>query len=388
MYLSIDQPGLLHAVRLLGRVVPARATLPILKNLLVTAEPGRVVLRASNVELSVATALAADVSAPGQVTIPSGPVAEWVAELPAERLVVRLDPATQRVQARCGRYTAQFATVPVDEFPTLPTADPNTAVDLAAAPLRAAIRRVVFAAAPDDQRPALATVRLSLGPEGLALAACDGFRLALARAPGSGAGGEPWLVPAPALAQAAHLLDAAEAARLLVAPDGRALHLLAGSTTLTALLVQAPYPDVDRLVPAAWRTRITVACSDLERAVDAARLFGRADSGHRVLLEAGAGSLHVCTPGDERGDATGALPTTLEGAAQSITVNARLLLQVLNAAETHDVALHWSDPHQPLVIREVGSRPRGSLPPDPGDLWLLMPLKNPATAAAATRAAA
>lgn len=146
MHLSVDQPGLLHAVRLLGRVVPARATLPILKNLLVTAEPGRLVLRASNVELSVGTALAADVAAPGQVTIPSGPVAEWVAELPAERLVLRLDPATQRVQARCGRYTAQFATLPVDEFPTLPTADPNTAMDLASAPLRAAIRRVVFAA--------------------------------------------------------------------------------------------------------------------------------------------------------------------------------------------------------------------------------------------------
>jgi DNA polymerase III subunit beta len=386
--LTVDQAGLARALRLIGRVLPSRTPLPILQTVLLTAEPGRLVVRGSSVEVALATALAADVKAAGQVAVSAHALSDWVSELAPEPLALRHDNARSRLHARCGRFSGQFATSPAEDFPALPTADLSTALDLEGPPLRAAIARVVFAAAPDEKRPVLAGVRVALTAEGVMLAACDGFRLAVAHVPAGCAAAEQLLVPARAMNEATHLLESVESARLLLAPDRRALHLVAGSSTLTAILLDGTYPEVDRLVPTGWRTRVTASRLELDRAVHAARLFGTAGHGHPVVLEVKRNDLQVRARGDERGDAAGAVGATIEGDPQTITLNARLLADVLEAARTPQVELSWEHRHAPVVLREAGARPRGSPPLHPSDLWLIMPLKDPSASVAPAAAAA
>lgn len=370
MELTVDQSALSRALRLVARVTPTRPTLPILQMVLLGAEPGRLRLTATDAELAMTTAIAAEVASEGRVAIPARLLGEYVAHLPAEPVRLSFDPERHRVRAACGPFVANLATADPEEFPAFPTTDDRTAVDLEAGRLRRAVERVAFAAARDESRPVLSAVLFDFGPEGLTLAAADGFRLARARIVEATAAARQLLVPARAVGEFARHLAEAEAARLLRAPDGRGVALVVGETVLYTRLIEGNFPDVERVIPRDGQTRVTVQTAALRQAVRVAGLFGSGDA-RPVLLEAAPGRLRLQARGAETGEAETELPAALEGEPQAVALNTRLLADLLDAVADEKLELHWSSPQAPVLIREAGR-------PDAADLWVVMPLFDPA----------
>jgi DNA polymerase-3 subunit beta len=372
MDLTVDQAALSRALRLVARVAPVRPTLPILQMVLLDAEPGWLRLTATDAELAMTTAVPADVANPGRVAIPARLLGEYVAQLPAEPVRLALDPARQRVRAGCGSFVATLATADPDEFPALPAADERSAHDLDAGRLRRALERVACAAARDESRPVLSGVLFDFGAEGLTLAAADGFRLARTRLPEAAAAPQQLLVPARAVAEFARLLADAQAARLLLTPDGRGVWLAAGETALYARLIEGRFPEIERVIPQECRTRVTVETVALRQAVRVAGLFSSGDV-RPVLLEAMHDRLRVTARGAETGEAESALSASLEGDLQAVSLNTRLLADLLDAVAADRLELRWTSPQAPVVVREAS-------PADEADLAVVMPLHDPALA--------
>jgi DNA polymerase III subunit beta len=373
MDLNIDQSSLGRALRLVSRVTPARTTVPILETALLEAEPGRLTLAAADGQIGLVTTLAADVDRPGRAAVPARLLAEYVAQLPAEPLRLELDGARPRLRVSCGRFSANLASVDPDEFPVFPAADEGAALDLDARRLQRAIERVVFAAARDESRPVLTAVLFERGADGLTLAAADGFRLARARvAEGAGAA-RPLLVPARVAAEFGRLLADAQAACLLPTADGAGLHLVAGGTTLFTRLVDGSFPDIERVIPREWRTRVTVEAASFRQAVRVAGLFGKDGQVRPVVLEARPDRLRLLARGDEIGEAESELAAVVEGEPQPVALNTRLLVDLLDAVEARRLELSWAGPQTPVVVREADAE--GS-----PDLSVVMPLHDPALA--------
>jgi DNA polymerase-3 subunit beta len=344
--------------------------LPILQNALLTANTGSLTLTATDGEIGLVTTVAADVIQPGRTAAPARLLSEYVAQLPSEPLRLRLDHGAKRLQASCGRFDAGLATADPDEFPVLPTPHEDAAINLDARQLARAIERVAFAAARDDSRPILAAVLLEFSEHGLTLAAADGFRLARAVLAGVTGSERHLLVPARAIAEFGRLLAEADAARLVPTADEGGLHLEAGSTTLYTRLVDGRFPDIDRVVPREWRTRVVVQAAGFRQAVRVAGLFGKDGQVRPVVFEARPGGLRLLARGDETGEAEGEVAAVVDGEAQSVALNSRLLADLLDTVDSPQLELTWSSPQSPVVIREVG---HGDSP----DLWLTMPLHIP-----------
>lgn len=370
MELTIDQSALSRALRLVARVAPARPTLPILQMVLLAAEPGLLRLTATDAELALTTVVAADVAAEGRVAIPARLLGDYVAHLPGEPVRLSFEPQRQRVRAACGPFVAALATADPDEFPAFPTTDERAAVELDAGRLRTAIERVAFAAARDESRPVLSGVLFDFGADGLTLAAADGFRLARARLPEATAAPQQLLVPARAVAECARLLADAEATRLLPAPDGRGVALVAGTSVLYSRLIEGRFPEIERLIPQDCATRVTVETAGFRQAVRVAGLFNTGEA-RPVLLEATPDRLRLQARGAETGEAASELPASLEGEPQAVVLNTRLLADLLDAVAGERLELRWTSPQAPVVLREVDRA-------DGADLWLLMPLFDPA----------
>lgn len=372
MELNVTQSALDRALRQLNRVVPAKATLPILQHLLVEATPRGVTLSASNLELGVSTSLPAEVLVPGRTAMPARLLADYVAELPSEPLHLAFDGKTRRVRAACGGFAATLATTEPDDFPAFPSAGTGGAVAFDRETLLRALARVAFAAAEDDSRPVLSAVLFDVGPTGLTLVASDSFRLGRARAACQAMAPRQALVPARAVQEFARLLaDSQASAGLVLADDGQTAQLRCGDTTMVARLIEGTFPDVSRVIPTEARTRLTVGTEALRQAVRATGLFGRNGTARPVALAAEGGRLRAYSQGDETGEAEVTLPATVQGEDQAVALNARLLDRILEAAGTTVVELAWLSPQAPLVIREAGD-------PESDELWLVMPLHDPA----------
>ncbi|MGD9894804.1 MAG: DNA polymerase III subunit beta [Dehalococcoidia bacterium] len=372
MDVTLDHAALSRALRLVSRITPTRPTLPILQMVLLTGEPGRLRLTATDVELAMTTAVVADVASPGCVAIPARLLGDYVAQLPVAPVRLTFDAERGRVRVACGQFVANLATADANEIPTFPAIDQRTVLELDAGRLRTAVERVAFAAAHDESRPALSGVLFDFGASGLTLAATDGFRLARAGVPEAMSAARQLLVPARAVAEFARLLADAPVARLLLAADGRGVTLVVGETMLSTRMIEGRFPDVEREIPQEWRSRVTVDTVAFRQAVRVASLFGSGDA-RPVVIEAAANRLRLQARGDETGDAEGELEASLEGEAQAVALNTRLLADVLDTATGERLELRWSSPQTPVVLREAGRA-------DEIDLWVVMPLYDQALA--------
>ncbi len=373
MDLTVDQSSLNRALRLITRVAPTKAALPILQTVRLDAGPHGLTLTATDGDLGVELTIAAQVQTAGQAATPAHLLGEYVAQLPAEPLRLTLDPASQRLQAACGRSTARLASLPAAEYPTLPTPDPGWAFDLDAKRLQAALNRVSFAASRDTSRPVLTAVLFDFGAEGLTLTAADGFRLARTRLAEAGGASQQLLVPVRAVAEFSRLLGEGASVRLMLTPEVRGLYLLVNSTRLFTRLIDGRFPDIGPLIPTAWRTQVTLATASFRQAIRVASLFGAHGDARPVVLLAETDYLHLRARGDETGEAESHLPATVEGETQGVALNTRLLTDLLDSLTATQVQLAWTSPQSPVTVREVGNTLAD-------DVHVIMPLHDPTLA--------
>lgn len=371
MDLTVEHSSLSRALRLACRALSTRAPLPILQNVLLTATPGNLTLSATDGDIGLVTSTPADVTESGRTAAPARLLAEYVGQLPSEPVRFALDAKSRRLRVTSGRFEASLSTAEPDEFPVLPPADESTTLDLDGNQLRRAIERVAIAAARDDSRPILAAVLFEVGEPGLTIAGADGFRLARVVIQGVGGDHRHLLVPVRAVSELGRLLSDTETARLMTTPDGGGLHLIAGDTSLFTRLVDGRFPDIGRVIPTAWVTRVVVQTSGFRQAVRVAGLFGKDGQVRPVVFEAQPRRLRLSARGDEIGEAEVDVSASVEGESQAVVLNSRLLVDLLDTVDAQQIELTWSSPQSPVVVREVGAS-------GASDLALLMPLHDPA----------
>lgn len=370
MDLTIDQPSLGRALRLVNRIVPARPTQPVLGSVLLDAEPGRLSLTATDGDLCLVASYAAEVAAAGSAALPARLLGEYVAQLPAEPVRLRLNAASRRLSVLGGRSTADLATVDPAGLSIPPVAEGGDRLDLDPGGLLRVVERVGFAAARDHSRPVLASVLFDVGTAGLTLAATDGFRLARALLPGVVGRNQQMLVPARAVTEFGRLLAEARSACLVFTPDSRGVHLVADRTRLFTPLMDGRFPDLEGVIPTLWHTRVRVTTTNLRQALRLISPFGASSDARPVVLEAANGRLSLQARGDESGEAASEVHASVEGACQSVGLNARLITELLDATHDTEMELTWTSPEAPVVFRETAQ--------PASDLWLVMPLYDAA----------
>jgi DNA polymerase III subunit beta len=378
MDISVDQPALSRALRLVGRAVPTRPTIPSLAGVVLTSEGSAVTLAATDLDLALVTRVPAEVTVPGRVAVPARLLSEYVAGLPPSRVQLSLDSAKGRLRAFAGRASASLATFDPESFPRFAEPDEKLTVECSGDALRAAIGRVAFAAGEDPGRPALAAVLFDLGPERLDLVATDGFRLARTHLALAFPERRRLLVPARAAGELARIVAETKSVGIALATDGNALVATAGPTTLSCRLIDGAYPDVERVIPREWRTRVSVDTASLRQAVRLLSVFGDRREARVVLVSAEAGSLRLRARGDDSGDAESEIEAEVSGAAQTIALNAELLPDLLDAVSSNALVLEWETHLRPLLIREAPRVQGAETSEKPStDLWLTMPLHDP-----------
>jgi hypothetical protein len=186
MDVTLNRATVLEELQLIQGVVERRTTIPILSNILLTAEGDRLHLAATDLDVTVYTQCSAVVRKEGRTTIHGKVFFDLVRSLPAETLDLSWKEA--RVEVRSGPFNSQLASLDPADFPTLPEVPDGQgfAVDLAV--LRRLIDRSVFAVSAEEGHFQYNAALLLVSAKFLEMVATDGHRLAWAKAThGSGA---------------------------------------------------------------------------------------------------------------------------------------------------------------------------------------------------------
>lgn len=359
MRFTCSRHELSRGLSLVNHAVSSRATLPILANILLATDQGRLKLVGTNLETGITTWVDAQVEKEGTTTLPAKLLAVLVNTLPSERVELVKPNDTHTIQVNTGRSRASMRGLAPDEFPTIPTVEGGEAPLVLDAPLlKEVIAQVAFAAATDDSRPVLSGVLVRMSEEHLTFATADSFRLAV-RTVSLPEGSEvrpDILIPARTLLELARILPAEGPVEMLVTPQRSQVLFHTSTLDLVTRLIEGTFPDYRRIIPNDYTSRVAVETSALAQSIKAAALFAR-ESANAVSLKVATGEINTLTVEartDETGENVSVLEASVEGPAMTLVFNVCYLADVLAVIDAPEVALEFVSPSKPAVLKPVG----------------------------------
>lgn len=370
MKILVERAVLLPALGIVGGVVERRQTLPILGNLLLTADDeDRVWLRGSDLEIEVSSNAAAEVSEGGAATLPARKLIDIVRSLPEDGRI-EIKAQGDRANLVCKRSRFVLSTLSAADFPSMDVPSAEVSVRLETEVLRRLLDKTSFAMAHQDVRYYLNGVLLELGEERITAVATDGHRLAkVVGQVGEQVAGleqEPRqiIVPAKTVTELKRLLvGAPEFVRLEVSE--RTLKVELGETVMVSKLVEGQYPDYSRVIPTQLEREATLDKEQLRGALQrTAILSNEKYKGVRVTFEAGRLGLQSQNP--EKEEAEDELEIDYHGEPVSVGFNVGYVLDVLSAVDDSEVRIDFRNAESSAIWRGVGAS---------DEVFVIMPMR-------------
>ncbi|MGB9641521.1 MAG: DNA polymerase III subunit beta [Anaerolineales bacterium] len=250
MKVSVLQENLAHGLSIVSRAVSQRSTLPVLSNVLVATDEGRLRLSATNLELGITCWIGAKIIEEGSTTVPARTFNELVSTLSDQQVEMELNIRTQTLNVRSGASNTDIKCIDAQEFPPMPTPDLLDGLELNIGDLKEMIQQVAFAASRDEARPVLTGVLLTASDQLLTLAAADGFRLSYRKNPLTTPLSKSIkiIIPARAMIELSRIAsDNNETVTMLIPPGRGQVIFHMRDIELVSQLIDGSYPELEQL---------------------------------------------------------------------------------------------------------------------------------------------
>ena len=356
MKIKILAENLSHGLRTVSRTASLRSTLPVLGNVLMATDEGRLCLTTTNLETTTVCWIDALIEQDGAITVPAHTLTDVVGTLPPEQVDLELNSETQTLNVRSGGTKTKVKGIAAGEFPPLPEPGPGPAIEINAADLKELICKVSVSAASDQGRPVLTGVLVAIDGNTITLAAADGFRLSEGVAALSSPATEPVqaILPAQALDEWVRIAGEDEMVAMTFT-DSRVV-FKTERLWLATQVIEGSFPDYKQIIPAEWETRAVLSTEAFTRACKRAAIFARENPNSNTVVLNVNGTVEVSGKSDESGSSRTVIDgeATTEGEALKIAFNVRYLLDILKVLDTPNVAIEMSSNTSPGMIRPVG----------------------------------
>ena len=363
MKVIVKQDQLAQGVGIVSRAVSTRSPLPVLANILLQTDDGRLKLSATNLEMGINAWIGAKVEQPGSLTVPSRTFVDLVSNLPSDDVTLTVDERTHTLNVRCGTLNTDIKGISADEFPPMPEPDLSASIPLNVANFKEMIQEVVFAASREESRPNLTGVHLSFEGDYLVLAATDGYRISIAKAIMAQKPAQKIeaLIPARALAELARIAVNGDETLQMAFPAGRGqviFHL--HEVELVSQLIEGNFPNYAAIIPPSFKTRTVLSTAELLKACRQTEIIAREGSYIARLdiqPESGAekpSQLEISASSEQTGSSEVMVDASIDGTPLLIAFNVRFLREVLEVIKTPNVVLETNAANSPAMLRPVG----------------------------------
>ena len=361
MKATVTQQHLAHGLSMVSRAVSPRSTLPVLANVLMATDEGRLRLSATNLELGITCWIPAQIEEEGSITVPSRTIVDLVGTFPPDNVIMALDTRTQTLNLVCNSSVHDIKGIDAQDFPPMPVPDLDEGVKLNLGDFKEMIQQVTFAASMDEARPVLQGVKMEVTENEITLASTDGFRISVRKK----TLGNPIkqnfsiIIPARAMNELARISGESEKDVTMVVPQGRGqviFHLK--DAELVSQLIDGNFPDFRAIIPLSFKTKTTISTPAFLKACRQAEIIAR--EGNNVIRlnivpdEEGTGQVEISALTEETGKSDIKVAANIEGSELLIAFNVRYLREVLDVVRAPNVSLETNANNTPGVIRPVG----------------------------------
>lgn len=364
MKISCKRENLISGLNIVGRMVKTRATLPVLSNIMIATDKGRLKLVSTDLEAAITHWIGAKIDEEGAITLPARTLIDYVTSVQDD--TIELASEGSDVSISSAHYNSTIKGLSAEEFPIIAKVSGDSIIKMSSNILKRAIFSVAPAAALDETRPVLAGVLICAKATKMHVVATDSYRLAeqkidIAKIE------KPLeiIIPQRCAAELARVLPQDESEVSLHVGENQA-EFRFGDIEFQSRQIEGTFPDYEQIIPKEFVYEFDVKKADMEEAIRTASIFSR-DAGNNIKLAGGTNELVITSASGQIGDSEARVKVISKGSPLTISFNARYILDALSVAEGEGVHFAFA-----------GELTAGLLtsPDDLGFRYIVMPLRN------------
>lgn len=351
MKFNIQRNHLLKPLQLINGVVEKRQTLPILGNVLLSANDNQLHLTGTDLEVELSgRACVENLSEGSEVTVPARKLFDICRALPDET-EISFNFEHHKLYLQAGNSRFSLMTMPALEFPNVKEAPEGIHFELEAATFKGLIDRTQFAMAQQDVRYYLNGSLWEINNNTLSVVATDGHRLAcckIALKNEQAIDSAKVIVPRKAILEIGKLLqDDVETISVVISANS--IRVSCNEFVLTSKLIDGRYPDYQNVIPKGGKNQLVID-RDILKPILArvAILSNEKYKGVRLSLEEGC--LKVTANNPEHEEAEEQIEVAYSGDAIEIGLNVTYLLDVLNTSPKGNLVFTLTDAEKGVIL--------------------------------------
>lgn len=353
MKLLISRDDLLKPLQQVSGVVEKRQTLPVLANVLMQVENGKLTLTGTDleVELVAVTDLGGEFGE-GEITVPARKLLDICKSLPASS-EVELKVEASKLTLKSGKKSrVTLATLPANEFPNLEEGVGAFSFTITQAALKKLIDKTAFAMAQQDVRYYLNGMLFEVTKGRLRTVATDGHRLALCDADAQTESEEKMqvIVPRKGVQELSRLLGD-DQGDVKITMGTNHVQAVIGNVTFTSKLIDGKFPDYERVLPKGGDKIVLVNREELRQSLSRVAILSN-EKFRGIRLQLTPDLLRVQANNPDQEEAEDDVTVEYTGNNLEIGFNVQYLLDVLSVLNSVTVKLTLGDTNSSALIHD------------------------------------
>jgi DNA polymerase III subunit beta len=351
MKIKVNKEAIIDCLQKVQSVINPRNALPVLSNVLIRAEGGKLELTATDMNLTVRATMEADVAEAGATTLPAKRIFGVFRELSVDEAEMEVnDDNIAFIHAASSFF--RIHGISEADYPTLPEMEDPKAYTMDQAAFRNMLKLTAYGASSDPNRQLLHGVLLSFKAGKLSVVATDSRRLALVEQEVEFPSDAEMdlIIPLKTVEELIRTLGESGSVKILANPKQVAFEF--DGILVTSKLVEGSYPNFRQVIPQASGDRVAMERETLLTAIRrTSQLVSDAVSG--VKLTFTKNRLEVLAAAAEIGEGRETMDVKYNGPDIAISFNPAFLMDPLKALTTDEVFLDLLDDTSPGVIRST-----------------------------------
>ncbi len=348
MRFSVEKDVLVNALTVTQSVISSRTNLPVLSNVLIKAQDGKIVLSSTDLDIGVKVVVPAKVEGKGGISINSRKLFEFVREIDSEEVLFTVKK-NYHIHISAGAVSARFYGLPEEEFPSLPVIKSKTEVQISSQLLSTLIDLTIFSASRETTRYELNGILFELEDGNIRCVASDGKRLSLAETSLNKKIDKSFILPLKAGQELSRFLPDMDIITLKA--DDNVVSFSWGNIELVSRIIDGQYPQYRQVIPEEKEQKAIINRDIFLSALKRASIFVSTDS-YAVRLDFFKNKLIITKDSQDIGSSREELSIIYNGEDIIIGVNPEYLIDMLKTVPLDEIKMELIAPDRPIVIRD------------------------------------
>jgi len=374
MDFRVNSTDLVKALSHIHGIVEVRHTLPILSNIIISAEDNKLSFSSTNLDIFCSDSINAQISQNGSTSVSASTFYEIVKRLPSgSDIQITLSEEDSTLILKCGRSKFNLTTISPEDFPKISTEDLSTKFILSATELKRMIDKTKFAISNEETRYYLNGIFFHRTQKNsidiLRAVATDGHRLAQYDIPLPQGANEinGIIIPKKTIQELRRVLDDASG-DINIELNENKVRFSFNNMQITSKVIDGTFPDYTKVVPTTNNKVVITKNDELKSSIErvsAVAINEEAKSkAIKIFIESNKLLLNVDS--SSRGSAVEEIDIDYEQDKVEIGFNSRYLIDICNEIDGEKITLKLLDSISPAIILDES---------DDNLFFVLMPMR-------------